>query len=129
MRFREFGILTEAAGLDTDPVLADLRTFLSLEAAEFEDVPDVTPEIQLDAVINAMENLGHAGFSADTLEDYFDDESLGLDNLISAISADTVTLKSSGARMPDAGADQAPVRPPEEVVGSMARRAAGRSQD
>jgi hypothetical protein len=124
MRFSEFGILREAA--DSDPVLADLKTFLSQEAADYLDSPDVDPEINMDTVINAMENLGHAGFSASTLEDYFNDEDSGLQNLISAISDDVVTLATGEARMPDDS--EAPARPPEEVVGGMAQRAARRSE-
>jgi hypothetical protein len=124
MRFSEFGILREET--ESDPVLADLITFISQEAAEFQDIPDVDPEVSMDALINAMENLGHAGFSASTLEDYFNDKDSGLQNLISAISDDVVTLATGEARMPDDS--EAPVRPPEEVVGSMAQRAARRSE-
>lgn len=123
MRFREFGVLFEDQ--DTpDPVLNDLLTFLSSEAAEFQDDPDTKPEIQLDSLLSAMENQGHVGFNKTSLEQYFDSEESGLKNIIDAISDDTITLQTGTARSADL--TQKYNTPPEQVVGKMARRAAKR---
>ena len=124
MRFSEFTRHLRENKSTPDPILADLKMFLSQEAAEFQDDPDQKPQVSMDAIVNAMQNLGHAGFSADTLQAYFDDADTGLNNVLDAVSQDSVTLSTGVARMPDA--PDTVERPPEEVVGGMAQRAAKR---
>jgi hypothetical protein len=126
MRFREFNILSEQSS-SKDPVLSDLMAFLSQEQAEFENDPDQTPEISMDAIKSAMQNLGHTGFHQDVFSDYFNDEGTGLKNIVDSVSNSSVKLKSGSARTPDAV--EMNKLPPEEVVGNMARRAAKRGQD
>jgi hypothetical protein len=126
MRFSEFcKVISEQVGTP-DPILADLKMFLGQEAAEFQKDPDQKPQIQMDSVVNAMQNLGHVGFSAETFAEYHNDKQSDLDNLVAALSQDTVTLATGRSRLPDEPGEFQ--RPPEEVVGGMARRAAGRSQ-
>jgi hypothetical protein len=101
MRFSEFTRHLRENKSTPDPILADLKMFLSQEAAEFQDDPDQKPQVSMDAIVNAMQNLGHAGFSADTLQAYFDDADTGLNNVLDAVSQDSVTLSTGVARMPD----------------------------